>query len=151
MNPFPLEPLAAAAGVTLGQIGGQPRRHNGDPATGYAELGALLGVSRTTLRRWRADGLTLAQADELAVRLGFMPHEVWDRWYAVSAAQGAAATNAAKTHCPQGHPYTHTDSAGFRRCRYCHAENVRQIRANRQVTRLITRSAASKRRRRIAS
>lgn len=138
MNPFPLEPLAAAAGVTLGQIGGQPRRHNGDPATGYAELGALLGVSRTTLRRWRTDGLTLAQADELAVRLGFMPHEVWDRWYPVSAAQGAAAVNAAKLACPQGHPYSHVDGRGQRCCRWCSTERVRRFRAKPQATATVT-------------
>lgn len=54
MNPFPLEPLATAAGVTLGQIGGQPRRSDGDPATGYAELGALnaagIAAARAAIR-----------------------------------------------------------------------------------------------------
>ena len=89
-------------------------------------------------RRWRSTGLTLAQADELALRLGLMPHEVWDRWYAVSAAQGAAAVNAGKTHCPQGHPYTHTNGRGERQCRWCHTAKVRRIRAKTQVAANVT-------------
>lgn len=30
-----------------------------------------------------------------------------------------AARNAAKTHCPLGHPYSHTLPKGYRRCRTC--------------------------------
>lgn len=77
---YSLEVLAARLGVTLGQQGGQPRRGEHDPATGYAELGLLLGVSRTTLRRWRTLGLTEEQADRLAIRCGFLPSEVWPEW-----------------------------------------------------------------------
>lgn len=135
---FPLEPLAKAAGVTLGQIGGQTRVADHDARHGYAELSELLAVSRTTLRKWRANGLTIDQADKAAMALGMLPHEVWDRWYPVTAAQGAAAVNAAKLACPQGHPYSHVDSRGYRVCRWCHTEKVRRIRANTQATRLVT-------------
>ena len=38
---------------------------------------ALLGVAPRTVTRWRLDGLTWAQADELAVRIGLHPLEVW--------------------------------------------------------------------------
>ena len=33
--------------------------------------------------------------------------------------EGLAAENARKTECPQGHPYTHTNARGHRRCRTC--------------------------------
>lgn len=134
---FPFEPLAAAAGVTLGQIGGQTRT-GGHPRNGYAGLEVLLGASRTTLRRWRQRGLTVDQADDLAGKLGLLPHEVWPDWYRIIALPPAGAANAVKTHCPQGHPYTHVDGRGQRVCRHCNTTSVRQIRANRQVAQHVT-------------
>lgn len=135
---FPFEPLAAAAGVTLGQIGGQTRSGDHGPRNGYAGLEVLLGASRTTLRRWRQRGLTVDQADDLAGKLGLLPHEVWPDWYRIIALPPAGAVNAVKTHCPQGHPYTHTDAAGDRRCRWCCTEKVRRFRAKAQVSQPVT-------------
>lgn len=135
---FPLEPLAAAAGVTLGQIGGQTRAGDHDARHGYAELGELLGVSRTTLRRRRSTGIGIDEADEWALRLGLLPHEVWPRWYAVMATQGAAAANAGKLACPQGHPYSGLDNRGYRICTPCRTATVRQLRANPQASALTT-------------
>lgn len=135
---FPFEPLAAAAGVTLGQIGGQTRTGDHDPRNGYAELEVLLGASRTTLRRWRQRGLTVDQADDLAGKLGLLPHEVWPDWYRIIALPPAGAVNAVKTHCPQGHPYSGLDSRGYRICTPCKVAKVYEIRANTQPTQLAT-------------
>ena len=135
---FAFEPLAAAAGVTLGQIGGQTRTGDHDPRNGYAELEVLLGASRTTLRRWRQRGLTVDQADDLAGKLGLLPHEVWPRWYSVIAVQGAAAANAGKTHCPQGHPYSGLDARGYRICQPCRTATVHEIRGKTQASGLTT-------------
>lgn len=47
-----------------------------------------------------------------------------------------SAMNAAKTHCPQGHPYdeanTYVSAKGSRHCRQCHAERQRQYLARRR-------------------
>ena len=37
----------------------------------------VLGVHRRQVYRWRASGVTWAQADELAVRIGLHPSAVW--------------------------------------------------------------------------
>ena len=55
-RPYPLEPL-----VKL--IGPNAR--------------AVLRTDLRDWRRWTAEGLTERQADRLAVRAGFVPHEVW--------------------------------------------------------------------------
>ena len=33
--------------------------------------------------------------------------------------------NSKKTHCPRGHPYSHIDPSGSRRCRICHRNTMR--------------------------
>lgn len=38
-----------------------------------------------------------------------------------------------KTACPRGHPYSHVDSKGGRRCRICHADQERARRARRRA------------------
>lgn len=46
--------------------------------------------------------------------------------------EGAAATNAAKTHCPQGHPYDEANTytgLGRRACRACNRVNSARYRA----------------------
>lgn len=46
--------------------------------------------------------------------------------------ESPAALNAAKTHCPKGHPYSGRNllfSSGSRRCLTCHRERERQRRA----------------------
>jgi len=44
------------------------------------------------------------------------------------------ATNKAKTHCPKGHPYAgvnlHTHPNGYRRCKTCRAETMKQFKVN---------------------
>lgn len=133
---YDLAPLARAAGITLGQIGGH---HTGDPMTGMAALATRLNVGTTTLKRARLNGLTLTQADRWAIRLGLWPHEIWDTWWddvegddPEQALHGAAATNDAKTHCPKGHGYDRTDNTGARRCTRCQADNNRWSRARRK-------------------
>lgn len=39
------------------------------------------------------------------------------------------AANAAKTHCPQGHPYSFVNSKGSRECQTCRNESNRRLRA----------------------
>ena len=45
--------------------------------SGFAAIAASGGVTRRTLYRWRHSGLTLEQTDELAIRCGLHPSEVW--------------------------------------------------------------------------
>jgi hypothetical protein len=44
-------------------------------------LSRLLGIDTAQLHRWRRHGLTDDQADQLAVRAGFHPAEVWGEWW----------------------------------------------------------------------
>lgn len=44
------------------------------------EEAADLGLHPRQIYRWRQSGLTERQADELAVRCGFHPAEVWPDW-----------------------------------------------------------------------
>jgi hypothetical protein len=44
---------------------------------------------------------------------------------------GPAAQNTRKTHCPQGHPYTHVNVRGERQCRTCSREASRRYEARR--------------------
>jgi len=45
------------------------------------EAARSLGVDRRQVYRWRRYGLTAAQADELATRLGLHPANVWPSWW----------------------------------------------------------------------
>lgn len=51
---------------------------------------AALGVDSRQVYRWRAQGVTWAQADELAIRVGLHPGDVWGRawWELVDAEEG---------------------------------------------------------------
>lgn len=40
-----------------------------------------LHVSPKTLRRYKAEGLTVWQADRAAVRLGYHPANLWPQWW----------------------------------------------------------------------
>lgn len=44
-------------------------------------LSAMLGLSRSTIYRYRTHGLTLAAADRLAVALGTHPALIWPDMY----------------------------------------------------------------------
>lgn len=48
--------------------------------TSVTVLAARLGVDRAQVYRWRAYGVTVDQADELAARLNRHPAEVWPGW-----------------------------------------------------------------------
>lgn len=49
------------------------------------ELADRLGVERRTVLRYGANGLSLYQADELAVRMGYHPSELWPEWVGAGA------------------------------------------------------------------
>ena len=71
---FPIEPLADAAGITLGQIGGhQPDDH----PSGIARLAELIGVKPRWARHLRHQGITEEQADKAATALGLHPITIW--------------------------------------------------------------------------
>ena len=75
---YPLEPLAAALRIDLGQVGGH--RHDTDQLTGMALLAARIGVGHRTATRARQHGLTDRQADHWATRVGLHPSMVWPTW-----------------------------------------------------------------------
>ena len=43
-----------------------------------------IGVTRTTIFRWKREGLTLRSADQAACKLGYHPYLIWgnDYWHA---------------------------------------------------------------------
>ncbi len=124
---FPLEPLATAAGITLGLTGGhQP----GDPLSGLTALATRLDTSTSTLKRARAAGLTDTQADRWACALGKLPTEIWGNawWTGIDGddpLHGVAAVNDAKETCPKGHAYDRINTRGARSCSTCTNWNAR--------------------------
>lgn len=70
-RPFDLQALLKAAGATM--LG----------------LAAATGQHARTLHRWAHMGLTVDQADRLAVAVGFHPAEVWPAWWDESAVQSS--------------------------------------------------------------
>lgn len=49
------------------------------------EAAERLGVSRRSLSRWRSDGISVPVADQVAIRAGYHPCEVWPEWSSASA------------------------------------------------------------------
>lgn len=45
----------------------------------------------------------------------------------VRRGMGPAGVNAAKTHCPNGHPYDYTERGGRRRCKACRNARARAL------------------------
>lgn len=68
-RPYPFEALEAI----LGGAGASARA-----------LAQRLSISHRSVSRWRRSGLTEAQADELAVRCGMHPCQVWPEWWALA-------------------------------------------------------------------
>lgn len=46
----------------------------------HGTLAQVLGVSGSTLTKYRSNGLTAKQADRLAVRAGLHPGNIWSDW-----------------------------------------------------------------------
>ena len=46
-------------------------------------LAEMFGVQRATIVRWRNQGVMFnwSMADEMAIRVGFHPAEIWPNWY----------------------------------------------------------------------
>lgn len=51
-----------------------------------SDLARAAGVNASAVTRWKERGLSLAQADDIAVRLGLHPMEVWPDFYDDEAA-----------------------------------------------------------------
>jgi hypothetical protein len=58
------------ADVLLARFDGRP----------LIEIARYFGVSKAAVSKWRERGLSCVQADELAVRLGLHPCELWPDW-----------------------------------------------------------------------
>lgn len=74
---YPLDPLAAAAGIVLG-VEGNP--NDEDLLVGLALLAARLELPVDTVRTQRRRGLSDRQADHHACALGRHPVEIWPSW-----------------------------------------------------------------------
>lgn len=80
---YPLEPLEGLAQL----VADEPDSIRGGQASGgftRAMLARMLDVDPTYISRWRRAGLTWATADEVAIRLGLHPGEVWPEWWSLS-------------------------------------------------------------------
>lgn len=56
---------------------------------GVSDIARLVKIDRTSLQRWKRDGLTLDQAELVAVRCGFVPENLWPAWREESNARAA--------------------------------------------------------------
>lgn len=75
---YPLAPLAAALGVTLGQIGGH---RPGQEPTGITALAERFGCSTRWVKHLHRHGLPWDLADELACRhAGGPAWTIWPDW-----------------------------------------------------------------------
>lgn len=85
---LPFEPLEAYAEQ---RFGGRVVASDRDCAT-WTEASALVvlaevvGVGRTAVWKWRHNGLSVEQADRIAVRLGLHPSCLWPEWYKLPVA-----------------------------------------------------------------
>lgn len=48
--------------------------------TGERQVAETLDISRRRLRTHQTDGIPWADADEYAIRIGYLPFEVWPEW-----------------------------------------------------------------------
>lgn len=131
MTRYPVDAIAKHLNIDLNQIGGhQPGQH----PTGITAIAQALNVTPRYLQHARRQGLTPWQADRYACRLGVHPSTIWPTWFQDTPdnIHGTAANNTTKTHCPNGHPYDHIDTRGYRTCRQCTAQRVKKCRQNRK-------------------
>ncbi len=72
-------PFAPLERLITGDWG--PRSCGGEhPGWTDHDLGAVLGVSRVTLRAYRRRGLSFDKCDQLATKVGLHPALVWPEW-----------------------------------------------------------------------
>jgi hypothetical protein len=74
--------------VQLADFCGQDIQPDND-TTNIGDIGVvhrITGMSRSTLYGYRRYGLTVWQADDIAVNLGVHPSAIWPDWYEVTAA-----------------------------------------------------------------
>lgn len=90
-----IAPLEALALASLGRRGfcpvgaGGPQTRNMNYAA-VSEVAELAGTSRRQWYRWRRTGVDVWQADELAVRFGRHPGELWPEWWETALWEEAA-------------------------------------------------------------
>lgn len=83
---YPLEPLASALGITLGDVGQfHGNQHtdatDNDTITATQALAEHLGVDRRTIRRWRHEGIPADKIDHLACHIvGCNPINIWPEY-----------------------------------------------------------------------
>ncbi|WP_116996331.1 hypothetical protein [Desertimonas flava] len=86
---LPFEPLARIVDV---RYRGVCREGQGwqelTPATVFCEA---LDVHPQKFARWRAKGLTVDDADDIAVRLGMHPASIWPEWWSIPIDEDVAA------------------------------------------------------------
>lgn len=49
-------------------------------------LALAVGARRTSVYRWRRNGLSVLQADRIAIALGLHPSTLWPEWYNIPVA-----------------------------------------------------------------
>jgi hypothetical protein len=73
--------------VQLADFCGQDEPQNDDPVN-IGDIGTvhrITGINRHTLYNYRRYGLTVWQADDIAVNLGVHPSAIWHDWYTITA------------------------------------------------------------------
>lgn len=58
---------------------------------GLRSLARWAGTNATKVRRWRTTGITVDDADRIAVSLGRHPVELWPNWYELPVVWAEAA------------------------------------------------------------
>ena len=99
--------------------------------------------SQQSLKRWTEQEWTTSDGSPSKGTKRYLPKAAWS---ALSPGE-KAATNAAKTHCPQGHPYEgdnlYVNPRGQRKCRECLREDKRRYYARRRADRAAATAALS--------
>lgn len=60
----------------------------GIPRGGLKLVAKAAGVDPKTVQKWRRQGMTIWQADRIAIRVGLMPHDVWGPGWTKALGQG---------------------------------------------------------------
>jgi hypothetical protein len=81
-------------------------------------MARVLEISVNVVRNFVARGISWSRADEIAVRCGYLPWQIWPEWAQVDPAQWIAPP------CPEndGHDFFEPDAAGGEYCTKCHPD-----------------------------